>query len=171
MPKSINDVKKFAKFASKELGIDKVPDIAYTGHEQDKDKTFGAYDGSKIKVRVAGRQPLDIMRTVAHELAHHKQKLKGVKGDNKAGGKTENDANAKAGEIMRKYDSKNSAAFKDKPIAEDGEGGAFAGVSTNAMGGSSSKAGTGGIDTFDPLLMKKKLRTIVKRKTLGELKK
>jgi hypothetical protein len=40
-------------------------------------------------------------------------------------------------------------------------------VSTNAMGGSSSTAGTGPIDTYDPLLPaqkgKKKLRNIVKR--------
>ena len=170
MGKSIDDVKKFAKFASKELGIDKLPDINYVGHEQDKTKSFGSYNGSSIKVRVAGRQSIDIMRTVAHELAHHKQKLKGEKGDNKAGGKTENDANAKAGEIMRKYNDRHQEAFKDKPIAEDGEG-AFAGVSTNALGGSSSKAGTGPIDTFDPLLKGKKLRTIVKRKPLAELKK
>lgn len=41
----------------------------------------------------------------------------------------------------------------------------------NAMGGSSSTAGTGGIDTFDPLLKKrKKLSAIVTRKTLGEIR-
>lgn len=48
-------------------------------------------------------------------------------------------------------------------LKEDGEG-----VPANAMGSSSSTAGTGGIDTYDPLLkMKKKpLRSILKRKTL-----
>lgn len=39
-------------------------------------------------------------------------------------------------------------------------------VPVNAMGGSSSVQGSGGIDTYDPLLKKKKLRTIIKRKPL-----
>jgi hypothetical protein len=38
-------------------------------------------------------------------------------------------------------------------------------VPVNAMGSSSSTAGTGGVDTFDPLMKtkKKKLRDIIKR--------
>jgi hypothetical protein len=46
------------------------------------------------------------------------------------------------------------------------------GVPANAMGGSSSTAGTGGIDTYDPLLQKpkKKLRTIITRKTLSDIR-
>lgn len=45
-------------------------------------------------------------------------------------------------------------------LKEDGE------VAANAMGNSSSTVGTGGIDTFDPLLKKpkKKLREILSRK-------
>ena len=47
-------------------------------------------------------------------------------------------------------------------LKEDGA----AAVATNNMGTSSSTAGTGGIDTFDPLLQKpkKKLRDIISRK-------
>ena len=47
------------------------------------------------------------------------------------------------------------------------------GVPANAMGGSSSTAGTGGVDTYDPLLQapkKKKLRSIVTRKTLEDIR-
>lgn len=56
-------------------------------------------------------------------------------------------------------------------IKEDGSA-AFAGMATNAMGGSSSTAGTGPIDTIDPLLKsKKKLRSIVKRKSVSDIKK
>ena len=56
-----------------------------------------------------------------------------------------------------------------KEIKEDGGLGPAAFASTtpaNAMGGSSSTAGTGGIDTYDPLMQKKKkpLRSILKRK-------
>jgi hypothetical protein len=57
----------------------------------------------------------------------------------------------------------------DNEIKEDGAPGAFAGPAVNAMGSSSSTAGTGGIDTFDPLMKfknKKKLRNIVTRKPL-----
>lgn len=53
-------------------------------------------------------------------------------------------------------------------IKEDGEGG----VPANAMGSSSSTAGTGGIDTYDPLLQnkKKKLRNIITRKSLEDVR-
>ena len=48
-----------------------------------------------------------------------------------------------------------------KKLVEDG----VAPVATNAMGTSSSKAGTGPVDTYDPLLMKKrKLNTILRRR-------
>lgn len=54
-----------------------------------------------------------------------------------------------------------------KNIKEDGE--AFSSTTpANAMGSSSSTAGTGGIDTYDPFLKvkkKKPLRQIVRRKT------
>lgn len=48
-------------------------------------------------------------------------------------------------------------------------------VPANAMGTSSSTAGSGGVDTYDPLLKlrdgkKKKLRDILKRKTLEGMK-
>ena len=51
-------------------------------------------------------------------------------------------------------------------IKEDGMGA----VPANSMGASSSTAGTGGIDTYDPLLMKKKLRNIVTRKSLEDIR-
>lgn len=52
-------------------------------------------------------------------------------------------------------------------IKEDGEGA----VATNSMGASSSTAGTGGIDTYDPLLKKpKKLRDMITRKTLEDIR-
>jgi hypothetical protein len=52
------------------------------------------------------------------------------------------------------------------------EDGVVSAVPANAMGGSSSTAGAGGIDTFDPLMKKpkKKLSEIITRKTLGEVR-
>jgi hypothetical protein len=52
-----------------------------------------------------------------------------------------------------------------KNIKEDGE--AFSSTTpVNSMGNSSSTAGTGGVDTYDPLMQKKKkkLRDIIRRK-------
>lgn len=40
----------------------------------------------------------------------------------------------------------------------------------NSMGSSSSTAGTGGVDTFDPVMKTKKLRLITRKKTLGDIK-
>ena len=56
------------------------------------------------------------MRTLAHELSHHKQDLeKRLKVDSgKTGSDIENEANAKAGEIMRKYDDSHPKEFKKK---------------------------------------------------------
>ena len=55
--------------------------------------------------------------------------------------------------------------MKKENIKEDTSGAGP--VAANAMGNSSSKAGTGGIDTYDPLLRsKKKLRDIIKRKSV-----
>jgi hypothetical protein len=58
-------------------------------------------------------------------------------------------------------------------IKEDGESASpFAGA-PNVMGGSSSTPGTGGVDTFDPLLQKKKkkkLREVITRKTLEDIR-
>jgi hypothetical protein len=53
-------------------------------------------------------------------------------------------------------------------LKEDGE----AAGAPNVMGTSSSTAGTGGIDTLDPLLKKpkKKLREIMTRKTLEDIR-
>jgi hypothetical protein len=51
-------------------------------------------------------------------------------------------------------------------IHEDG----IAASPANAMGGSSSSAGTGAIDTVDPLLKSKKLRNILTRKTLEDIR-
>lgn len=153
---------KFAQYAAQQLGIKKMPAIRYVGHEQDSRNSFGGFQthADKIEVRTIDRHPVDVMRTIAHELCHYKWKLDSKTSTNKAGDSAENYANAKAGEIMRKYDDTHGFLFKAKPIKEDG----IAAAPANVMGGSSSTAGTGGIDTIDPLLKKKKLRTILSRR-------
>lgn len=143
-------LKLFVKFATKQLGIKKMPNIHYVGHEEDSKMAFGHNTDDDIYVRIIDRHPLDIMRTLAHELVHYATKNKG--GSDK---QREDEANAKAGRIMRDFDTKHPEIFKDKANVSEEE------VAANHMGTSSSTAGTGGIDTVDPLL--KRFKTPLKR--------
>jgi len=65
-----------------------------------------------IHLSIINRHPVDILRTVAHEYVHYKQILdKGPPRSSKAGSPTENEANAKAGEIIRKYAEQHPELF------------------------------------------------------------
>ena len=110
----LNDDKKdklnsFVKFVKKELGIEKVPTISIQSN-RDGLKTTAHYDYTKENkiVRVYGknRALVDIMRSVAHELIHHKQfeegRLDGPQPPD-IGGEIEDEANAKAGQYIKMY--------------------------------------------------------------------
>ena len=159
MFKKTPEFDKFEKFAAAHLGIKKLPEIHYVGHKEDDKKAFGHFTqhDNKIRVRTVDRHPIDVMRTLAHELAHYKWKLEGKVGDNKPGGASENYAHQKAGEIMRKYDHTHGFMFKAKPLREDG----IAPSASNATG--PVVAGTAGDVTWAK--KGKKLRTILSRTT------
>jgi hypothetical protein len=67
--------------------------------------TFGTYNPSTDEIVVVKnkRHPVDVLRTLAHELVHHKQREAGQELNGEDGSATENEANAKAGELMRKF--------------------------------------------------------------------
>ena len=71
-----------------------------------------------IHLSIINRHPMDILRTLAHEFVHYKQHMeKGLdRKSSKAGSPTENQANAKAGEIMRKYGVLHPELFDLMPI-------------------------------------------------------
>jgi Zn-dependent peptidase ImmA (M78 family) len=54
----------------------------------------------------------DILRTLAHELVHHMQNLKGDELNGDDGSEIENEANAQAGVIMRKFGRENPEIFE-----------------------------------------------------------
>ena len=88
--------------------IDNIPSI------KSGDKTsFGEFDGTTIKVISKGRHPLDVMRTLAHELTHWKQRLEGREMDGEDGSDVENQANAAAGIILRRFGEKYPEYFLD----------------------------------------------------------
>lgn len=114
--KDILQVTNFINFAKKFLKIDddiKV-ELAY---ERTPDLTTTAYynlDGF-IKVYVKDRAIIDVCRSIAHELVHHKQNLEGrlldaVK-DGEDGSNIENEANAVAGIIIRKWGKLNPELY------------------------------------------------------------
>ena len=82
--------------------------------------TFGRFVNHEksIYLAIADRHPVDILRTLAHELTHWKQFLNGELGHDsgKTGSPEENQAHAKAGIIMRIFDKKYPNTLKLKPV-------------------------------------------------------
>jgi uncharacterized protein YjaZ len=111
-------LKKFLIFLKRELKfaydipIILVDDVDFSKNN----KTFGLMYPDKIVISIVNRHPIDILRTVAHEYIHHKQRSEGKRLNGNAGSTTENEANAKAGEIIRKYSNLQSDLFDLMPI-------------------------------------------------------
>jgi len=144
----------FIEFAAKELGLKEIPTIFFAGDKENQFNAFGHTKGDDITVRVTDRHPGDVMRTIAHELVHY---LKNNYPNESV--KDEDEANALAGRIMRKYNLKTPKVFKMKPIDGDvvKEDGA---VAVNSVAG-------GGVANFDPMLNTGKQP--MKRKALNDI--
>ena len=108
-------MKKFVEYACRELNINE-PQIHIINSPtySQEHKSFGGYIPSeqKILVVVHNRNMADILRTLAHELVHHMQNLKGDELNGDDGSDTENEANARAGVIMRKFGRENPEIFE-----------------------------------------------------------
>lgn len=101
-------IEEFVKFVKKELGIKHMPTIVIQNHRNDI-KTTANYDYTKenkiIKIVGKNRALVDIMRSLSHELVHHKQFEQGrlnVKPPD-IGYPIENEANAKAGQFIKMF--------------------------------------------------------------------
>lgn len=99
---------KFVKFVKDELELETVPTISVQNHREGL-KTTANYDYTKenkvIKVCSKNRALVDVMRSIAHELVHHKQFEQGrleVKPPD-IGGEIEDEANAKAGQFIKMF--------------------------------------------------------------------
>jgi hypothetical protein len=70
---------------------------------------------------------MDICRTVAHELVHHKQntegRIKDVAQEGSTGSDIENEANAEAAKVMRWYAQSNPKSFSLSYVTEEGGAG------------------------------------------------
>jgi hypothetical protein len=106
-------VKKFLPWLQKELDIKQLPKIELL--DQPMTTSFGSYDSENncLYVVTAGRHPVDVLRTLAHELTHHKQNLAGILDPHSGatGTDEENQANANAGIVMRDFAKQNPKYF------------------------------------------------------------
>jgi hypothetical protein len=108
----------FVKFVKEQLELKTVPTISIQNGRKGL-KTTANYDYTKenkvIKVNGKGRALVDIMRSVAHEMVHHKQfeqeRLKVQPPD--IGGEIEDEANSKAGQYIKMYAKKDPTIYDE----------------------------------------------------------
>jgi hypothetical protein len=112
-------INEFVKYAVKELDINTLPKVVVLSKDQQKAQeksSFGSFDPNtnEIWVYIGNRNMADILRTLAHELVHHKQReddrLQSNSGE--TGSEIENEANATAGVLLRDYGKDNKNIYE-----------------------------------------------------------
>jgi len=104
-----NILDDFIEFVVKALELNNVPEIEFTDDEElaRNMHSLGSYnpETGKLLVVKGPRLTADILRTLAHELVHRKQDEieKLGMGDGNTGSPVENEANAAAGILLRKF--------------------------------------------------------------------
>jgi putative chitinase len=124
-----NIVQDFIQHVTTELGIDPVPEIhLHTDPEwSENNHSFGRYDPEShtLNVSMPNRHVMDVLRTVAHELVHcsQNQQQGGLPDDaGETGSRWENDANARAGVIMRDWANSHPEHFGHDSLEEGASG-------------------------------------------------
>ena len=120
-------LKSFIDYTCDKLDIKEKPVIRYKKDGKDGSQpSFGGYSpGSKELIVVSkNRHPMDIFRTVAHELVHHKQNEDGrlgkdIEKEGSTGSDIENEANSEAGKIMRYFGRENPFYFDMQYVTEN----------------------------------------------------
>ena len=112
-------LKEFIKFAIDELGIQKPPTSLTLSRDNKMAKemhSFGSFNpnNDKIWLYVKNRNMADLLRTLAHELVHRKQAEDGRIDYNsgETGSDIENEANAQAGVLLRKFGKQNEEIYQ-----------------------------------------------------------
>jgi hypothetical protein len=117
-------VTDFVGFCVEKLNIEQQPQIRFKRDPawSARNRTFGSYnhDTNELIVSLANRHVMDILRTVAHELTHQRQGEVADVPDHagETGSRWENEANARAGVLMREYGQHNPSLFAEAPVEE-----------------------------------------------------
>jgi len=116
-------ISDFIDYCKGRLGIQTHPKIEFTDNREWAvgHRSFGAYspDTDSIVVYTNNRNLADTLRTLAHELVHHRQRELGKVEDanaGKTGSPIENEANALAGVLMRDYGKTNDLIYENKSL-------------------------------------------------------
>lgn len=120
-PTLIDALRDFLPVALKELDLDHVPKIKLKKELKDTHvPTFGRFtnDEQVVYCVINNRHPNDILRTLAHEMAHYAQGRRDeLDADSwHTGSPIENQANAQAGVIMREFNKQFPKYMSLKPI-------------------------------------------------------
>jgi hypothetical protein len=112
-------LKRFVLFLKRELRLTyDIPIVLVDDADfAKKIAAFGEFSkDNTIHLSVINRHPMDILRTLAHEYIHYKQRIENRLHRSGPGSASENQANAKAGEIIRKYGQLHPELFDLMPI-------------------------------------------------------
>jgi len=113
--------KKFLPLAMEILEIDRLPKMNFESEiDSGGQPSFGMYvnDEKTLHVAILNRHPVDILRTVAHELVHFRQDIRDELNDNsgETGSPEENQAHEIAGVIMRNFNKQYPQFLRSQPI-------------------------------------------------------
>ena len=113
--------KKFLPLAMKILEIDRLPKMDFEPEvHSGSQPSFGMYDNEDkiLHVAILNRHPVDILRTVAHELVHYRQDIRNELNDQSGatGSPEENQAHEIAGVIMRHFNKQYPEFLRSHPI-------------------------------------------------------
>lgn len=120
----IDALRDFLPIAIDHLGLDHIPKIKLVKEIADSNvPTFGRFTNDKkvIYAVVTNRNPVDILRTIAHEMVHYKQgeEHELSSGSWHTGSPIEDEANAEGGVIMRKFNAEHPKYLKAYPVVLD----------------------------------------------------
>lgn len=115
-------LKDFVEYCENALDIKNLPKVKFVFDRRWATNlhSFGRYRNEKrdVTVYMKNRNMADILRTLAHELVHHKQnelgKLKPDSG--KTGSDIENEANVKAGILMRDFGKEHEEIYESESL-------------------------------------------------------
>jgi hypothetical protein len=113
--------KKFLPLAMKILEIDRLPKMNFESEiDSGGQPSFGMYDNDEkiLHVAILNRHPVDILRTVAHELVHFRQDIRNELNNESGvtGSPEENQAHEIAGVIMRHFNKRHPEFLRSQPI-------------------------------------------------------
>jgi pyrimidine deaminase RibD-like protein/GNAT superfamily N-acetyltransferase len=114
---------EFVEFVNSRLKFKQLPHIDFVDHVTGTEHpTFGSFDSTTdvISIGTSDRHAMDIMRTLAHELVHHKQRETKPQSqlDGGTASEDENQANSVAGTLMREFADQHPEYFGGEQLAE-----------------------------------------------------